>query len=222
MKKDLTQFVLILDASGSMNSCVEDTVAGLKKFFENQQYVVGESNVTVYSFSNFLSNIINDYPFASNVNGTRKFLSMDNILNEYRKKVESGGGTALYDCVKEAIDAVGVKLSETNEQNRPEKICVLIVTDGEENSSRKVSAKEVKDTIKHQQDVYNWNFSFIGADITTAEAVEMNISHDTSVAISKDKMFEALILTGQKFATYRSTSKKVDLSYSNEERSTLS
>jgi uncharacterized protein YegL len=216
MKKDLTQFVLILDASGSMNSCIEDTLAGLRKFIETQRAAVGECVFSIYSFSNTLS------PIHRIQYIDLKMMDVNLTLDKYRKKVESGGGTALYDCVKEAIDNIGLQLKDMPENERPEKVCVLIVTDGEENSSKKVSAKEVKETIKHQQDVYNWDFSFIGADITTAEAVEMNISHDTSVAICKANMMAALDLTGQKFANYRSTSKKGDLSYSNEERSTLS
>ena len=47
---------------------------------------------------------------------------------------------------------------------RPANVIVVIVTDGEENASKKHTLEEVRDMIQHQQDVYGWKFIFLGAD----------------------------------------------------------
>ncbi len=46
------------------------------------------------------------------------------------------GNTALPDAVGKTIEATGRRLANTPEENRPEKVIVAILTDGEENSSR--------------------------------------------------------------------------------------
>ena len=42
------------------------------------------------------------------------------------------------------------------------------MTDGGENSSREYSASKVKEMIKHQEDKYNWEFIYMGSDLTNA------------------------------------------------------
>ena len=41
----------------------------------------------------------------------------------------------------------------------------VIITDGEENSSREYSAKKIKSLIKNQKKKYGWEFIFLGANI---------------------------------------------------------
>jgi hypothetical protein len=41
---------------------------------------------------------------------------------------------------------------------------VMIITDGEENSSREYSNWHLKNKIKEQQEKYKWEFVFLGAD----------------------------------------------------------
>jgi hypothetical protein len=40
----------------------------------------------------------------------------------------------------------------------------VIATDGQENSSREYTRAQVKEMIQHQQDVYGWRFTYIGAN----------------------------------------------------------
>ena len=50
-----------------------------------------------------------------------------------------------------------------------------------ENASREFTYKKVKELIKHQQDRYNWEFIFLGANIDAAkEADSMGISMDNA------------------------------------------
>jgi hypothetical protein len=78
--------------------------------------------------------------------------------------INAGGGTALYDAVGSKVTEFGKTLAAMPEDERPGTVIVAIVTDGFENSSREYTAKNVKEIIKHQADVYGWTFTYLGAN----------------------------------------------------------
>jgi hypothetical protein len=75
--------------------------------------------------------------------------------------------TALYDAVGRTIDEVGKELSALSEEERPEKVWVVILTDGLENASRVYTQEKVRGMITEQQQKYNWDFTYIGANQDT-------------------------------------------------------
>lgn len=77
------------------------------------------------------------------------------------------GMTAMLDAVGRTINHVGQKLAAMPEEERPEKVLFIIVTDGEENSSKEFDWETVKNMIKHQREKYSWVFTFLGANIDT-------------------------------------------------------
>lgn len=91
------------------------------------------------------------------------------------------GCTALLDAVGKTILDVGYRLSKTAEEKRPDKVIFVITTDGMENSSREFTYEKIRDLIKHQQEKYNWEFIFLGANIDAAIEAE-NIGIDISNA----------------------------------------
>lgn len=48
----------------------------------------------------------------------------------------------------------------------------VIITDGEENSSRKYSVGEIKTEIERQKTKYGWEFVFLGANIDAIETAD--------------------------------------------------
>jgi len=75
------------------------------------------------------------------------------------------GNTALLDAVGVAIEEAGDRFRVMREAERPGKVLFVIVTDGEENSSRVRTKDQIASMIKLQQDVYKWEFVFMGANI---------------------------------------------------------
>ena len=41
---------------------------------------------------------------------------------------------------------------------------MVVVTDGQENASRKFKAEQIKSMVEHQTSKYNWSFTYIGAN----------------------------------------------------------
>ena len=74
------------------------------------------------------------------------------------------GSTALLDAVGRAINETGDRLAKTPEQDRPGLVVFVIVTDGQENSSKEFSKARIKEMIDEQQKKYNWQFTFLGAN----------------------------------------------------------
>jgi hypothetical protein len=64
----------------------------------------------------------------------------------------------------------------------------IIITDGEENSSRKYTAEQVKRMIEHQKSKYGWEFIFLSANIDAVEtATRFGISPDRAQNYHADK-----------------------------------
>jgi hypothetical protein len=68
------------------------------------------------------------------------------------------------------------------EAERPGKVIIAILTDGEENSSRTFTWTQISDKIRHQREVYKWEFLFLGANQDAiATASKMSIDrHDST------------------------------------------
>lgn len=74
------------------------------------------------------------------------------------------GGTPLLDALCRAVDSTGLRLAAMTPQDRPNQVLFVIITDGEENSSREFTRKQVYDRISRQSDVYKWQFVYLGAN----------------------------------------------------------
>ena len=109
---------------------------------------------------------------------------IDNVPNEL--PYNPSGCTAMYDGIGTAIDRVGEVLNDMDESQRPEKNLIVIMTDGEENSSHEYQPSKVREMIKHQEDKYNWTFLYIGTDISnTQDADRIGISRKFATVRSK-------------------------------------
>lgn len=152
MKNNLLHICFVLDESGSMYRSTSDVVGGFKKLVEEQKQVdVGECIVSVYRFASKVTKDFIGKPVAEIEN-----LSYD-----------PNGSTAMNDGIGTAIDEIGKWLSDMDESQRPSKNMIVIMTDGEENSSKSYTLNKVKDMIKHQEEKYNWSFVYMGTDLNS-------------------------------------------------------
>jgi hypothetical protein len=65
------------------------------------------------------------------------------------------------------------------------KVIFMITTDGIENSSHEFTYEKIKELIKHQQEKFNWEFIFLGANIDAKkEAASIGIDGSISKEIN--------------------------------------
>lgn len=159
MKANLTELVFILDRSGSMRGMEKDVIGGFNSLIDKQKQEDGDANVTVVLFDD-------KYELL------RSRESLKTITPLTNKEYYTRGSTALLDAVGKTITDIGQILSDTPEEERPEKVLFVITTDGQENSSRGYDYKRVKDMIEHQKEKYSWEFVFLAANIDAADVGE--------------------------------------------------
>ena len=163
MKKGLVELVFILDRSGSMTGLAADTIGGFNSLIDQQKKESGEAFVTTVLFDDEYI-VLHDHVNIKDVNPM--------TTKEYFPR----GMTALMDAVGKTINRIGERLSNTDEAERPEKVMVVITTDGYENSSKEFTSGDVKRMIEHQREKYSWVFMFLGANMDAAsEAKKIGI-----------------------------------------------
>lgn len=197
MRADYTHVFLLLDSSGSMSGCWSDTIGSLNKFLEEQKQVPGKMTLTLMEFDGKSYEPI--YNFAD-------ILSISKLNLACRL-----GSTSLYDAFCKIVDEGGHKLASMNEADRPGKIMVVVMTDGEENSSTRYKISDVKYRIEHQKSKYNWNFLFLGADFDAVKQAESLNVAGFGVNFSKFDMAKAMNCVSTSFTSYRG---KADAVYS--------
>lgn len=148
MRNDLSEVVVILDRSGSMDSILADAQGGLDTFIRQQKEAPGECVFTLAEFDDHY-----DVPILAKP-----------IKDVAGHKIVPRGSTALYDAVGKTIVTVGERLAAMPESERPGLVVVTIITDGMNNASKEYTAEKVKEMIQRQQDAYKWQFQYLGAN----------------------------------------------------------
>ncbi|MDD4772708.1 MAG: VWA domain-containing protein [Eubacteriales bacterium] len=169
MKKGLTELVFILDKSGSMSGLEGDTIGGYNAMLAKQQAIDGECRITTVLFDN-------NYELLHD----RIDIRAVSAITE--KEYQVGGSTALLDAIGRTINKIGNAQKHTAGDYRAEKVMFVIITDGEENSSREYTADKIKAQIERQKAQYGWEFIFLGANIDAVEtAGRFGITPDRAV-----------------------------------------
>jgi len=144
------EIVCIIDRSGSMSDIKDDAIGGFNQFIEDQKKIPGEATVTFTQFDTEYEIIYSGKP-------------LDEVPLLDSKTYIPRGWTALRDAIGRTVDEVGSRLEKTDPKDRPDKVIVVVLTDGHENSSREYSHEKVLEMINHQREKYNWEFIYLGA-----------------------------------------------------------
>jgi hypothetical protein len=126
--------VFLLDRSGSMESCCKDTIDGFNTFIEAQKQFGG--TMTLCLFDDQFETVYEKTPIED-----VPMLTEDTFVPR--------GGTSL-------LDAMGQVLK----MDLSDDAMVIILTDGEENSSLTYTSAHVKDLV----DIKPWKFVYLGAN----------------------------------------------------------
>jgi len=153
MKANLISMNILVDSSGSMAPIATDMAGSLNQLVdENRELDVA---VTYSVFSNDYRPVFADMPIKK----VEKFT------------LRADGRTALIESACKMIDEVGARLAAMPEEERPEKVMFVIITDGEENASAPGYTRErLFAKIREQTEVYKWLFLYLGANQDAIQA----------------------------------------------------
>lgn len=166
-----------------MQHLTSDTIGGFNSMIESQKNEEGEAFVTTVLFDDQYE-LLHDH------------VDIQNIKAITNKEYYARGCTALLDAVGKTINSIGARLSETPENERPEKVIFIITTDGYENASNEFSKQAVREMIEHQQDKYSWQFIFLGANMdAVGEAASLGIASSHSHTYAANSVSTASVYT---------------------------
>jgi uncharacterized protein YegL len=158
---------VILDKSGSMESVKADTIGGYNRFLTEQKALptASETNLVLTLFD------------TSVVTSAVRPLAEVPELNAESYKPD--GFTALLDAVHRTVRQLEENVGYYD------RVLVLILTDGEENSSKEVTRAAVKALVEEKQATGKWTFVYMGANVDAfAEAGKIGVPVGNAMAYS--------------------------------------
>jgi Mg-chelatase subunit ChlD len=185
-KKDLqsTEIVVVLDRSGSMGSIAKETVEGFNRFLLEQQNSEGEAYITLVQF---------DDRYQVNYKSVPVKEAQPLILGE---TFVPRGSTAL-------LDAIGKTIEELETERD---VVFVIITDGEENSSKTYKRDAINRIIDTLQTEEEWKFLFLAANqdaIATGSSIGIKSSNSMSYSATGDSVTSVFYSVSSNMASYR-------------------
>ena len=209
MRNDLTDITMVVDRSGSMASISTDAEGGINTFVEQQKKEPGEALLTLVQFDT-------DYEFVHSGMPIKQVPAFALVPR---------GSTALLDAIGRAINETGARLAKMEESQRPGLVVFVIVTDGQENSSREFKREQIRKMIEHQQSDYKWQFTFLAANQDAfAEGAALGIAAAGIANWTADHVQLAHLGTSSKVARMRraaSAGETIDNNFTDEERQAM-
>lgn len=171
MKDNRKEFIFVIGKSEGMDR--EGVLAGFNALVEAQKDTEDESTYSLFFFNDAVR------PSADG-------RSLKEIKKYNKVSYAPKGGSALYDAIGTALDSVGARLADTDEDERPSQVCVIILGESD-NASTMFTKEAVTEKIKVQKYTYKWDFVFYGENgqdldinkggaLTDAKAVFAQIS----------------------------------------------
>lgn len=145
-----TEIICVIDKSGSMNKIKSDAIGGFNQFINEQKELEDDTRITLALFDSKYKKVYENIP-----------LTEAKELNDDTYRPSSM--TALYDAVGITIDEAKDRY-KNDPDNAPDKVLFVILTDGDENSSREYDQKRIFEMIKSQTDDQDWEFIFLAAN----------------------------------------------------------
>lgn len=169
------RLIFILDRSTSMESMREEAIQGFNQFVTSQQELPGKAT---FSFVLFDTDVVLVYDNAD----IKKIPALD--YSSYKPQ----GMTALY-------DAIGYTVERYKDAKKSEKTIVAVLTDGEENASRKYGSYMVQQLLKGVQEEGKWEVLFLGANLDTAKFAQgagIKLNNSTSYDYTKKGLSDVI------------------------------
>jgi hypothetical protein len=200
MKKDLTWIVYVLDESGSMNSIKNDTIGAFNQFISEQQKVEGEASCTLVKFNSKIEKVYEN-------------VSILKIPNLDESNYKPSAMTRLYDAIGSTIKETKSSIKMLPEENQPEKVLFVILTDGQENTSKEFDRDTIFEKIA-KREKKGWNFIYLGANQDAMkEGGKIGISKGKTATWSADTegVYKAFSAASSYATKYRSASSLADI-----------
>jgi hypothetical protein len=199
VRADIANIFFILDESGSMGYMKQQAITGFNKYIADQRALDGLTRLTFVKFSDQRKVVYE----------ARDVMSVPELDGSTYKP---DGYTALNDAVGWVLTNNLDKCS-TDETN-----IIVILTDGDENSSKEYKLEQVRELLA-QAEAKGWEILFLGANMTKQSVVStygINANNVSAFAATGKGLSDAMTTLSAGTTSYRGMksrgiSSKVDL-----------
>ncbi len=136
---------VILDKSGSMSTKVKDVIGGFNLYLDE----LAKEPAVDYGFSLTVFDTVVEMKY--------KAVPLAQVAKLDDASYRPSGNTALLDAIGNTVQTVST--------DGFDKTITVIMTDGEENSSREWTLQAIRELIKSKEAAGNWTFVFLGANL---------------------------------------------------------
>jgi Mg-chelatase subunit ChlD len=199
MSKKLHDFIL-LDRSGSMSDKWSETLSSVnvyvKELGKNEN--TKDTKITVVAF---------DSHAGLQFDVVRDAREIDKWVDISDVEVSPRGGTPLFDAT--------IRLVSLAEKENPDNCCIVIMTDGMENSSKEVNQTQAKAALDRLR-TKGWQVIFLGANFdNTQQARNLGTMPDQMIQSSTANLSATMSMTAGLRASYASSG--VGMAYTTED-----
>lgn len=200
-KKNKVFVSFLLDETGSMLSCRDETISGFNEYV--QSLASDKDSDYKFTLTLFNSEKVEIRHYAVDVSKVNKLTS-----NTYAPT----SMTPLYDAIAKSIAFADAEVK------KKDRVVFVIMTDGEENSSKEYTLKAVREMIEDRQK-NGWKFLFLGADIDSyAVGGSLGVDANTISNYSKKSTGDTMSRVASISMSYASSG---DLSLTDEDRKAM-
>jgi hypothetical protein len=177
VKETLTEIVVILDRSGSMEHLKNDTVKAFNDFLKEQKEFLSEAPGEV-----FLTTVLFNNAYKLLHDRADIKLAGPMMGRQYLPR----GRSALNDAFGKIIDDLGFTLNAAGEEERPRKVLLVVIANENDNASALYSKEKLAAMVDLQIKTYDWEFLFFGVGIDGNAAASIGIPADRAFGVTGD------------------------------------
>lgn len=186
LKRPSVNTYILLDRTGSMQGIWTEALSSVNAYAEDLGHSInGKTPVTlaVFDAENGLQfDVLRDHAPASD---------WKDVTNA---EASPRGMTPLYDAIGRVVALA--------EKDNPQKAVIVIMTDGEENSSREVTQAGAKAALDRAR-AHGWEVVFLGAEFAKfTDAQHVGVASSQTMAVGKDGMKPTMQRLAKKSADY--------------------
>lgn len=163
-----TEIMCVVDESGSMSTLRDDVIGSINEFAKKQaDDKNGTANLTLVKFNTSPTTVYESKPVAD-------------VPKLTHETYNPSGGTALLDAVARAVELADDRCKASGDSKA--KVVIVVMTDGQENSSVKTTREQLKALLENRQKERGWAVTFLGANIDSfADAASLGIAKNAAM-----------------------------------------
>lgn len=209
MSATYTHISIILDRTGSMETIQDDVIGGFNQFLASQQEGTGRATLTLVQFDS-------QDPYEV----IYQFAPINQVAALSQATYVPRASTPLLDAIGRGIIDLAHRLTTMPAGEKPDQVVFVIITDGQENSSREFKKAQVMQLLAEKQEKDKWQFVFLSADLTALnDAMDYGFRAPAAMSFDKDARGTAAVFSSlaKNVSSYRAKQAE-SLAFDDEDR----